>query len=632
MFCGLGTWPARGEQRALLVGVTTYPALDKSRWLQGPANDVVLMRLLLHERFGIPDANIATLSEGSGPDHLPTRANIDRELSRLMESARPGDQIVVYLSGHGTLAPHPGSDACDGVFLPRDIARWNGKLQAVPNGITDRDLSPWARRIAETGASLWLVVDSCHSGGLTLRGEMTRAVAPQDLGIPSVTPAEPTRGSDVGKWEFVTDSPLVSATYACRSTEATVERDLPSGAASAKPYGLFTYTLDSIVQRSEGALTYAEVVRRINAEYSAMGRVKPIALAEGLGRDREVLGSAFRHSDIRLLHGESGLRINAGRIAGFSDGTILAVYPPPGRPDSNRLVGYVRISASDVLDAEVTPIAYDQVAAPASLPDDGMCRPVYIDYGIKPIRVVLDPQAPKPTANLSASIEWTYDPGSADLIVRPKSIEEVASGRKFECPPTADGVAKALGRIARARALLQVAAAPPPGAQPDVRLELLRHQSKQDLAGDRVGSPQGITLREGDLISFKVENRSDTSLDVTLLYIDSGYGITELFPRPGTDGQNRLAPAATRDSDMLRVTTRPTAGAEQVVLIAVKSEGAPADFGLLAQETTPLARGKAESPLARLLLSAEFGSDGPRGLPSASISTYAVRTLKWETR
>ena len=153
------------------MGVTRYPSLPPSRWLQGPANDVMLIRHLLREKFAFHDADIVTLAEGPEPAMLPTRGNIQRELDALKEKAQPGVAIVVYLSGHGSMAPHPlladriAPAASDTLFLPRDIGPWDGKTQRVANALSDRDLSDWAREVAGKGASLWLIVDSCHSGG-----------------------------------------------------------------------------------------------------------------------------------------------------------------------------------------------------------------------------------------------------------------------------------------------------------------------------------------------------------------------------------------------------------------------------------------------------------------------------------
>src|SRR5262249_28989992 len=76
---------ADGPRLALLVGVTRYQNFP-SIALEGPANDLILIRQMLKERFGFQDPDIVTLSEADGakdPTRSPTRANIEREMIAL---------------------------------------------------------------------------------------------------------------------------------------------------------------------------------------------------------------------------------------------------------------------------------------------------------------------------------------------------------------------------------------------------------------------------------------------------------------------------------------------------------------------------------------------------------------------
>ena len=73
------------RRHALLVGCTFYENLDERWWLEGPANDVALIRrLLTGHPFGFAASDIATLA-GWPPDKRmrPTKENILREMSRL---------------------------------------------------------------------------------------------------------------------------------------------------------------------------------------------------------------------------------------------------------------------------------------------------------------------------------------------------------------------------------------------------------------------------------------------------------------------------------------------------------------------------------------------------------------------
>src|SRR4051794_27812581 len=106
------------EQRALLVGVSRYPALADRYQLSGPANDVIMMRKLLIDKFRFKDGDaICILSEDQGKESaskLPTRENIEREFSKLISAARTGDDIVIFLAGHGAQEPSDDDSESDG--------------------------------------------------------------------------------------------------------------------------------------------------------------------------------------------------------------------------------------------------------------------------------------------------------------------------------------------------------------------------------------------------------------------------------------------------------------------------------------------------------------------------------------
>ena len=93
-------WRAQAEalpkldRHALLIGVTNYPKLDSSLWLEGGANDVLLMHRLLTEKLGFAHA-VVILSEAEGakdPKKLPTRENIKRECEELAPRVPAGGQ------------------------------------------------------------------------------------------------------------------------------------------------------------------------------------------------------------------------------------------------------------------------------------------------------------------------------------------------------------------------------------------------------------------------------------------------------------------------------------------------------------------------------------------------------------
>jgi hypothetical protein len=131
-------------------------------------------------------------------------------------------------------------------------------------------------------------------------------------------------------------------------------------------------------------------------------------------------------------------------------------------------------------------------------------------------------------------------------------------------------------------------------------------------------------------VQFRLTNTGNVPVDVTLLYVDSGFGITALFP---DTENNRLRPGSTVRVPPVDVDAG-TTGREYVVVLAVKSEGLePADFVGLAQkgikqalaiEKKRGARGALGSPLGRLLRKAAYQDGTTRALKRREVANYAL--------
>jgi uncharacterized caspase-like protein len=188
-FVAFGSATLSAEHHALLVGVSHYPYLAETYALLGPDNDVRLMHDLLTRKFQFPSESIQTLSEETGraePSRLPTRHNIEQAFRRLAEKAGDGDQIVIFMAGHGAQQPESGEgepevDGLDEIFLPRDVGRWDEGRSRVPNAIDDNEIAKWVQSILPKGARVWLIFDCCHAGDMS-RGirERTRSVDPTE--------------------------------------------------------------------------------------------------------------------------------------------------------------------------------------------------------------------------------------------------------------------------------------------------------------------------------------------------------------------------------------------------------------------------------------------------------------------
>jgi hypothetical protein len=673
--------------------------------LRGPANDVVLLRDVLVHTFGFPEANIVTLAEGvGGEERRPTRKNIEREFVTLRDSVGPGDQVVVLLSGHGSRQPEKDPlpnprfaqpDGMNELFLPADIGKWNGTDQTVANAILDQDIRVWTDAIVSKGASLWLIADCCHSGDLIRGNEVVREVLPRHLGIPEPAIQKAKKKAEgrfgvvrgEGKRQRIDEKgkPL-AAIYACQPYEVTVERTM----ADRKEYGLLTYTLCQILERTQntrGRLTYRGLVQRINAEYHSQTRNFPTTLVDGPDADLKILG--MERGPVRRLvlrqQGKEDRTINAGVLHGLTTGSILAVYPPAGAANADTPLGHVVIVRARPLRSEVEPCSYPNRGGPKpdGLRDGCPCEPVFFEYGDLRLKVGMDQasapgQAPggadgrrlqqelkKLAADKEHPLVELVEPQQASWLVRLREDRQVellpaegislsagqnrkeGPGPRFGPFPVDGSLAGELGkhlsRIARAKNLLRLAGAGDPGQQISrmkMDIEMLRLRDEDDPRGQPIQwQTEDLSLQAGDLIKLRVHNLNDFGVYPTLLFIDSEYHITPWYPDV-SEPIKKLGEGKVLEVESFRINKK-TVGQEYMVLIAVKGEGEPVDFSILAEETAAGAgtavkkKGGSDpfkSPLGELYQSALYGKGNRKGIERAQIGSHILRLITWKTK
>ncbi|XP_027351119.1 metacaspase-9 [Abrus precatorius] len=147
---------SQNKRLAVLVGCN-YP--NTANELHGCINDVLAMKDMLVKRFKFDPTNIELLTDAPGSSALsmPTGANIKQALASMVDRAEAGDVLYFHYSGHGTRIPsmkHAHPFRQEEAIVPCDF-----------NLITDLDFRQLVNRLPK-GASLTILSDSCHSGGL----------------------------------------------------------------------------------------------------------------------------------------------------------------------------------------------------------------------------------------------------------------------------------------------------------------------------------------------------------------------------------------------------------------------------------------------------------------------------------
>jgi metacaspase-1 len=105
--------------KAVLVGIEEYERSDIPS-LRGCVNDVVLVRSLLKDCFGVPNEDIRVVL-----NQRATQAGILHRMRTMVEAAEPGDLLVFYYSGHGSqIRDRDGdelTDLLDELICPYDM-------------------------------------------------------------------------------------------------------------------------------------------------------------------------------------------------------------------------------------------------------------------------------------------------------------------------------------------------------------------------------------------------------------------------------------------------------------------------------------------------------------------------------
>ncbi len=277
------------KRLALLVGIHEYPNLEPSEQLSGCANDTVLMRQVLTDRFGFTPEEVRVLV-----NQQATSAAIRGELARLVEQARGAvasgltPHIVFHFSGHGSqvadepLGPNRDEpDGLDETLVPHDATRQGG-----PEDIRDDELYRWAAEIcAGEKTHLWMILDCCHSG-TGARG----ATRVRRLDRPGAASAAPPSAPGVFARRSLPKGAVLLSACLAREVEPEYEQD-------GETFGLLTRFVVQVLneQAQVSQLSYESLRDAIQNRYRQDAAViqppTPQLEADGETRRGIVLGT-----------------------------------------------------------------------------------------------------------------------------------------------------------------------------------------------------------------------------------------------------------------------------------------------------------------------------------------------------
>ncbi|MCY4485832.1 MAG: caspase family protein [Deltaproteobacteria bacterium] len=154
---GVVTPPSASGKRALLIGVDAYRHL--TGLLGAPVNDAREMRAFLIRQLGYHYEDVRLLLDADA-----TRSRILGAIQDwLVDGTKPGDEVFLYFSGHGSQQRDSGGDEPDGrdeTLVPADAAL--GGRGELAGTITDDEMAALLGRLA--GRRVHVVLDSGHAG------------------------------------------------------------------------------------------------------------------------------------------------------------------------------------------------------------------------------------------------------------------------------------------------------------------------------------------------------------------------------------------------------------------------------------------------------------------------------------
>lgn len=136
------------NKKALLIGINY---INTPNELSGCIDDTNRMKILLSS-YGFNDFKILT----DLTDCKPTKTNILNELKNLIISAKTGDVLFFYYSGHGSYTYDTNRDETDG----KDEMLISSDLQ----GVLDDEIKSILQTYLSREKTIVGLFDSCHSG------------------------------------------------------------------------------------------------------------------------------------------------------------------------------------------------------------------------------------------------------------------------------------------------------------------------------------------------------------------------------------------------------------------------------------------------------------------------------------
>ncbi|MFN0037259.1 MAG: caspase domain-containing protein, partial [Saprospiraceae bacterium] len=252
---------------ALIVGIDAYDPYitvgGKACFhpLQGCVRDAKALRDWLVADPGFELNGIALYN------HQATKANIARHFREHLSKAEPGDSVLFFYSGHGTMESadkEVWAEETDGTI--EGLACYYDRTNSADFILADKELRYLLHSISKPGVHVAALFDCCHSGDNTRAAMGEDVVRKQGEGVFPQRPWEHflfaekhPRASVLGKKtrDFLPEGNYV-ALAAAESDQSAIETTI-----GPERHGVFAFHLLEMLRQSGGNISYRDLTNQI---------------------------------------------------------------------------------------------------------------------------------------------------------------------------------------------------------------------------------------------------------------------------------------------------------------------------------------------------------------------------------
>jgi pimeloyl-ACP methyl ester carboxylesterase len=572
----------------LLIGIDNYhPDSRGVNSLNGCLNDIESIETYLRKRIA-SESGWELVETSQVPwkltNGLATRKAIIDGFQQHLCNADSEDVVLFYYAGHGSYEPAPEAFWTEKPDRKMETLVCYDSRTEAGQDLADKELNYLIEQVASKNPHILIILDCCHSGTATRDPEVSDRQTPTNGRVRNLQDFIFTSEWLNHRLSDNYQPPRHIAIAACRSHQKAKEYTDENG----KRRGAFSHFLTQSLQRTNGNLSYVDLVQDINTLLT--GKVKdqsPQIEAPPEDLRQSFLGGAIgeRVNYFTLTYDSKTHHswvINAGALHGVrltSEGEILlAVFQQGITPEELRQISHriCRAKVTQVLtEVSQVELSSDQVNLSQEIPYWAVVTDVPLprlkvyfqgdDVGIEQARQVLlttDSSQPSLFVREAESSEdanyyleatngqyWIRQPADKHPLVAP--VPEIPDTQGYT-RQNANTIIRRLEHIARWTNILELKTPPTSQIKPgDVEMEILvtsgeRQYSSQENSGIRGEYTFKNDKWEPPRIEVKVTNNSEQELYFQLIELAGNYeiDIPQFFtersslrlPKRGSDG------------------------------------------------------------------------------------------------